>query len=286
MNIDSHQHFWRYDPVRDRWITPEMSRIRRDFLPEDLLPELRHNQIDGCVAVQADQSEAETFFLLDLAAKHDEIKGVVGWVDLSASNISDRLEYFSQFERLRGFRHIAQSEPDDRFLVRKEFVAGLQCLQHFGFSYDILIYPRQLPAALELVEKLPDQRFVIDHLAKPSIRSGELSPWAEQIRAIAANPNIYCKLSGLVTEADWKHWRQADFEPYLDVTFEAFGPDRVMFGSDWPVCLLAGSYQQVKNVLANHIDRLPHAQRQKIFGLNAISCYALKASTHESAPAK
>jgi len=278
MNIDSHQHFWRYEPIRDAWITDEMSVIRRDFMPGDLLPELRRNNVDGCVAVQADQSEAETLFLLGLAAQHDEIKGVVGWVNLCAPDLPQRLKYFSQFEKLCGFRHIAQSEPDDRFLMRQHFIAGIQHLQRFGFSYDILIYPRQLAAAVELVQRIPDQRFVIDHLAKPSIRTGEISLWAQQIRILAEKPNVYCKVSGLVTEADWTNWRVTDFEPYLEVAFEAFGPDRIMFGSDWPVCLLAARYEQVKNLVAKYIERLPAAQQQKIFGLNAISFYGLKTS--------
>ena len=283
MNIDSHQHFWRYDPFRDGWITEEMSVIRRDFMPEDLLPELRRNDIDGCVAVQADQSEAETLFLLDLAAKHEQIKGVVGWVDLCAANLPERLEYFSQFEKVRGFRHIAQSELDDRFLAREDVVAGIQHLQRFGFSYDILIYPRQLPAAIELVRKLPEQRFVVDHLAKPSIRTGELSTWARQMRTIAERPNVFCKVSGMVTEADWRNWRVSDFKPYLDVVFDAFGPDRIMFGSDWPVCLVAASYGGVKGLVAQYVRDLPHEQQQKVLGLNAISFYGLKTPRHEPA---
>lgn len=281
MNIDAHQHFWCYDPIRDGWITDEMSVIRRDFMPADLLSELSRNQIDGCVAVQADQSEAETLFLLDLAAKHEEIKGVVGWVNLCASDLPDRLKYFSQFEKLCGFRHVAQSEPDDRFLARKDFGIGIQCLKQFGYTYDILIYPRQLSSAIELVEKFPEQRFVVDHLAKPSIRTKEISSWAKQIRTIAENLNVYCKVSGLITEADWKNWRVADFEPYIDVVFEAFGPDRIMFGSDWPVCLLAGSYEQVKNLVAQYVHNLPVEQQKKVFGLNAISFYGLNISSHE-----
>jgi L-fucono-1,5-lactonase len=282
MNIDSHQHFWRYDPIRDGWITDEMSVIRRDFMPENLFPELRRNQMDGCVAVQADQSETETIFLLDLAARCEEIKGVVGWVNLCAPDLPKRLEYFSQFEKLCGFRHIAQSEPDDRFLMRKDFLAGMRQLQQFTFCYDILIYPRQLPAAIELVQRFPDQRFVIDHMAKPPIRSGEISTWDGQIRTIAENSNIYCKISGLVTEADWKKWCNADFEPYLDAVFEAFGPDRIMFGSDWPVCLLAASYEQVVGLITNYVRDLAVEQQNKIFGLNAISFYGLKSLDHES----
>lgn len=279
MNIDSHQHFWRYDPIRDGWITEQMSVIRRDFMPEDLIPELSRNHLDGCVAVQVDQSESETLFLLDLAARSGQIMGVVGWVDLCAANVPERLEYFSRFEKLCGFRHIAQSEPDDRFLAREDMIAGIRHLQQFGFSYDILIYPRQLPAAIELVRKLPEQRFVIDHLAKPLIRTGEISAWAKLMRIIAESPNVYCKVSGMVTEADWRNWGVSHFKPYLDVVFEAFGTDRIMFGSDWPVCLVAASYEQVKDLVTLYVKDLPLEQRKKIFGMNAISFYGLKAAT-------
>jgi L-fuconolactonase len=286
MLIDSHQHFWQYDPGRHGWITDEMSSIRRDFLPEHLLPELQANNIDGCIAVQVDQSENETSFLLELATRHPLIKGVVGWVDLCSPTVGRRLEHFSQFEKLRGFRHIAQSEPDERFLVRKDFLDGVRRLAQFKFCYDILIYPHQLPAAIELVEKFPDQRFVLDHLAKPYIRSRKLEPWSLQMRSLAANRNAYCKVSGMVTEANWKHWRSEDFEPYLDVIFEAFGPDRLMFGSDWPVCLVAASYSQVKGLLENYVGALPIEDQEKIFGLNAISFYGLKIPNHEPATAR
>jgi L-fuconolactonase len=195
MRIDSHQHFWRFNRQRDTWITDEMALLKRDFLPEDLLPELKASGIDGCIAVQTDQSEHETLFLLDLARRHTQIKGVVGWVDLRASDIPERLQYFSRFEKLRGFRHIAQSEPDDRFLLQPDFVRGIGQLADFGFTYDILIYPKQLPAAIELVARFPKQRFVIDHIAKPAIRSGEIEPWSGLMREMASLPNVYCKVS-------------------------------------------------------------------------------------------
>ncbi len=286
MHIDSHQHFWRYNASTHGWITDEMSAIRRDFLPEDLIPELRLNGVDGCVVVQTDQSENETNFLLELAARHQEIKGVVGWVDLRSVELTQRLEHFSRFERLCGFRHIAQSEPDDRFLARKDIVDGIRRLQEFNFCYDILIYPRQLAGAIELAEKLPDQKFVLDHLAKPSIRTGEIELWARLLRTLAGNRNVYCKVSGMVTEADWKSWRSTDIEPYLDVVFDAFGPDRIMFGSDWPVCLVAGTYKKVRNLVANYARDLPAPEQEKIFGMNAISFYGLKTSSHEPATAR
>jgi L-fuconolactonase len=282
MTVDSHQHFWRYNVHRDAWITDEMSLLRKDFLPGDLIPELRANAVDGCIAVQADQSEDETLVLLELASLHAEIMGVVGWVDLCASQLPDRLRYFSQFEKLRGFRHIVQSEPDDRFLLRDDFVRGVGLLAEFDFACDILIYPRQLPAAIELVAKYPKQRFVLDHMAKPPIRSAELTPWAELLSELARHPNVYCKLSGLVTEARWGDWRAEDFKPYLDVAIEAFGPDRLMFGSDWPVCLLAGSYRDVKNLIFSHTSMLSPEKQARIFGLNAMEFYQLKAPHHGS----
>ena len=277
MRIDAHQHFWRYNAQRDGWITDEMFVLRRDYLPGELLGALTANDMDGCVAVQADQSERETLFLLDLAAQHSAIAGVVGWVDLRSHNLPERLEYFSHFEKLRGFRHIAQSEPDDRFLLREDFKRGIAALQRFGFTYDILIYPRQLPAAVALVKQFPEQRFVVDHMAKPDVKGRQVLQWAAQMREIATSPNVYCKLSGLVTEADWQHWHADDFRPYFDVVFEAFGPDRLMFGSDWPVCLLAGTYRKVKQVVAEYTRHFTEADREKIFGSNAVRFYGLRA---------
>jgi L-fucono-1,5-lactonase len=276
VKIDSHQHFWRYDPRRDAWITGEMSVLKRDFLPQNLLSELAANGVDASIAVQASQSEDETLFLLECAERHPEIAGVVGWVDLCARNLPERLAYFSQFEKLRGFRHIAQAEPDDRFLLREDFCRGIGCLREFGFTYDILIYPKQLPATLEFVAKFPDQPFVIDHLAKPAIRAKEMHPWRDQICAVAENPNVFCKISGMITEADWKAWKAEDCRPYLDVVAGVFGSDRLMFGSDWPVCLLAGTYRRVKGVVDDYTRNLRAADRDKIFGGNAARFYGIE----------
>ena len=280
MNIDSHQHFWKYDRVRDAWITDAMQVLRRDFLPEQLALEFDANGIDASIAVQADQSEAETLFLLDLAERSERIAGVVGWIDLASPQVDDRLRFFSRFTKLRGFRHIVQAEPDDRFLLRSDFARGISRLREFGFTYDILIYPKQLPAAIELVSKFPEQRFVVDHLAKPEIKTGSSASWAANIRNIAANPNVYCKVSGLVTEADWRRWKPAGFKFYLDVVFEAFGSERLMFGSDWPVCLLAASYRQVKGLIEDYVDGYAAKEKEKIFGANATRFYGLKAPSH------
>jgi L-fuconolactonase len=276
MSIDSHQHFWRYDPARYGWIDESMGVLKRDFLPEQLASELDATKMDASIAVQADPSEQETLFLLDLAKQSRRIAGVVGWVDLVSPQLDQRLKFFSQFEKLRGVRHLAQSEPDDRFLVRPDFTRGISRLQEFGLAYDILIYPKQLPAAMELVAKFPKQRFVLDHLAKPEIRTKKLAAWATLIGSMGRNPNVYCKLSGLVTEADWHRWSPADFDPYLDVVLEAFGEDRLMFGSDWPVCLLAASYKQVKDIIADFVERKAPKAKEKIFGANAVRFYELK----------
>jgi len=277
MNIDSHQHFWIYDSVRDAWIDDTMSLLKRDFLPAELALQLHASDIDRSVAVQADQSELETLFLLELAKHSDRIAGVVGWIDLTSPQLAERLRFFSQFEKLRGFRHVAQAEPDDRFLMRPDFTRGISRLREFGFTYDILIYPKQLSAAADLAAKFPEQRFVVDHLAKPEIKMKDIAAWASHMGGIARNPNVYCKLSGLVTEADWHHWMPSDFDPYLDVVFESFGAERLMFGSDWPVCLLAASYVQVKQIIESYVNRKVPAAREKIFGANAVRFYNLKA---------
>jgi len=253
-----------------------MSALKRDFLPEELAAECRANGIAATIAVQTDQSEEETLFLLDLAKNNPQIAGVVGWVDLVSARVDERLQSFSQQKKLRGFRHIAQSEPDDHFLVRPDFVRGVSQLRQFGFTYDILIYPKQLPAAIALVSKFSEQRFVIDHLAKPEIKTKNSEFWKTHLRRIAENPNVYCKLSGLVTEADWRNWKPADFVPYLDVVLDAFGPDRLMFGSDWPVCLLAASYGQVKQIVEDSVRGFTFEQKENIFGGNAIRFYGLK----------
>jgi L-fuconolactonase len=280
MKIDAHQHFWRYNAVRDSWITDSMAALKRDFLPEHLADELNANGMDGSVAVQADQSENETKFLLDVAEKNDRIVGVVGWVDLQLPRVGERLEYFSHFPKLRGFRHIAQAEADDRFLVREDFVKGVAQLSTFGFTYDILIYPRQLPAAIDLVARLPQQHFVINHCAKPEIKSRKTAPWAAQIREVAKNKTVFCKVSGLVTEADWKQWKADDFKPYLDVVFDAFGAERLMFGSDWPVCLLGATYRDLRQLIEDYVKGFPGADKDKIFGGTAARFYGLRAVQH------
>ena len=274
MTIDAHQHFWQYDPARDAWITDDMADIRRDFLPADLEPILAQNGIDGCVAVQAGQSEAETEFLVSMARAYDIVKGVVGWVDLQSPLLTERLTHFAQFPQIRGYRHVAQAEPAD-FLTRPAVVAGIRTLAGFGLTYDVLIYPHQLKAALHLVRAVPEVNFVIDHLAKPNVRQQDISRWSNFMAAIARQPNVHCKLSGLVTEGDWQQWSKRDFFPYLDVVFDYFGPDRLLFGSDWPVCLVAANYTQVKTIIEQYVYPWGEEVRAKVFGRNAAAFYGL-----------
>ena len=275
MTIDSHQHFWNYNPVRDRWITPEMSVLKKNFVPLELKSILSSNKIEGCVAVQADQSEIENDFLLKLASDNDFIKGVVGWIDFRSENIVEQLSHYATYKKLKGFRHMVQAEPDNHFLLRPDFMRGISALQPFGFTYDILIYPQHLPVAIEFVKKFPSQKFVIDHLAKPEIRKGNILGWKKDIQALGALKNVHCKVSGLVTEADWQKWTDTDIKPYLDIVLEVFGVDRLMYGSDWPVCLLAASYEKQLSVITTYIKMLSVEEQNKIMGLNAINFYNL-----------
>ncbi|WCT14092.1 amidohydrolase family protein [Mucilaginibacter jinjuensis] len=273
--IDSHQHFWIYDPVKDSWITPEMEVIKHDFMPGDLKPLLEQHQVSGCIAVQADQSEQETLFLLDLAAHNPFIKAVVGWVDLQADDIEERLTFFSKYSQIKGFRHIIEAEPDPDFLLNEKFKNGIAKLAKYQFSYDLLLRPIHLPAAIRLVKEFPDQAFVIDHLAKPEIRSQKMADWEKDIKHIARYPNVYCKVSGFCTEANWLNWRREDITPYLDVVFTSFGPNRVMFGSDWPVCLLAGGYAKTIEVLEDYLTDFPHSAQENFWNNNAATFYRI-----------
>ncbi len=275
IRVDSHQHFWHYDSVRDAWMTDDMEAIRRDFLPADLEPLLAANGVSGCVAVQADQSEAETAFLLELADRHAFVRGVVGWVDLQATDVADRLAYFSRYQKLKGFRHIVQGEEDPRFLLRPGFLAGIEALATHGYTYDILVKPHQLDATAEFVACFPEQPFVIDHLAKPYIKAGVQEPWATQLASIAKHDHVYCKLSGMVTEADWAAWRPADFMFYVRHILDAFGPQRVMFGSDWPVCNVAGAYHEIVELLGQTIGHLRPDEQELIWHKNAVDFYHL-----------
>ncbi|HLH07716.1 MAG TPA: amidohydrolase family protein [Terriglobales bacterium] len=269
MRIDAHQHFWKYKPDEYDWIDDTMPALRRDFLPEHLAPELSGAGIDGTIAVQARQSLAETKWLLQLAAANPFILGVVGWVDLQSPDLRSSLAELAGSPKLVGVRHVVQSEPDDRFLLRPAFLQGIAALEEFGLTYDILIYSRHLQVAAEFVRHFPKQRFVLDHLAKPPIKSGALQPWAGDLRRLAQFSNVYCKLSGLVTEADWNNWEPQHFRPYIDVAMECFGPDRLLIGSDWPVCTVAGSYSAVMDLLTEYLKDYPELVRDAVLGDNA-----------------
>ena len=274
MTLDAHQHFWQFDPTRDAWISENMGVLRRDFLPADLAPLLHQNGMDACVAVQADQSETETRFLLELAAQNNFIKAVVGWVDLRADDIERRLGYWSQFPLLRGFRHILQGEKPG-FMLDPAFLRGIGALGKKGFTYDILVFPRHLRTVWQFLQNFENQKFILDHIAKPYIRRGLIAQWKRDIRALSRHPNLWCKVSGLVTEADWQGWKPGDFKPYLDVVFEAFGSERVVYGSDWPVCLLAAGYKEQKALLENYLKTFSPTEQAAFWGENGLKFYSI-----------
>lgn len=270
MRIDTHQHFWKYDDAGEYgWIDDSMAVLRRDFLPVDARREMSHAGFDACIAVQARQTLEETRWLLALADAHPFIAGVVGWVDLRSDDARAQLERFAGHSKLVGIRHIVQSEPDDRFLLDPAFSRGIALLEEFNLAYDILIYSRHLPVAAEFVERFERQRLVLDHLAKPPIKSGEVQEWERDVRRLAMSPSVFCKLSGLVTEADWHTWTASDIRPYLDVAFDAFGSERLMIGSDWPVCTVAADYTRTMSLVTDYIAERPRPEQDAVLGGNA-----------------
>ncbi len=275
MIIDSHQHFWKYEPIKHDWIDDDMSVIRRDFSPSDLTKVYQENSIDGCVAVQADQTLEETDFLIDLASNNNFIKGIVGWVDLRAENIEKVLEKYSSDKIVKGFRLVVQGEPDHNFLLRPNFSRGISLLEKYNFTYDILVFPHQLGSVLEFVKKFPNQKFVIDNIAKPYIKDGYFEGWATMMTAIGKHENVSCKMSGMVTEAEYNTWTPEQIHPYMNVALEAFGSSRILFGSDWPVCLVAGNYSKIKKLTTNFISQLSQIEQNSIMGTNAIEFYNL-----------
>jgi L-fuconolactonase len=275
IRLDAHQHFWQYDPAQYPWMSEPMTALRRDHLPGELQPLLAAAGFDGAIAVQARQSLEETAWLLQLSEAHDFIKGIVGWVDLRSPQLRQQLERYAKHPRLVGVRHVLQDEPDDQFMLRPDFRRGLGQLREFGLTYDLLLFPRHVPAAVKLVTEFPEQPFVLDHLAKPDIRHQQISPWCEDIKALAQRPNVSCKLSGMVTEADWKKWRPSDFRPYLDVVLEYFGSDRLMIGSDWPVCTVAADYSSTMKVVTDWVEQLPPPAREAILGRNCARFYGV-----------
>ncbi|MCW5962801.1 MAG: amidohydrolase family protein [Bryobacterales bacterium] len=275
MRIDAHQHFWQYTAAEYGWLGDGMEQLRRDFLPDHLRPELLAAEMDGCIAVQARQTLEETVWLLDLADENPWIAGVVGWAPLAADDIGAVLDRLSSQTKLKGLRHVIQSEADPTSLANPQFQRGAGLLAERGWVYDILIFERQLPSAIAFVDKLPNQRFVLDHVAKPRIRESVREPWEANLRELARRPNVWCKVSGMVTEADWSTWRTADLKPYLDAALEAFTPARLLFGSDWPVCLAASTYARWRETVEQWAAPLSAAERARIFGDTAKEVYSL-----------
>jgi L-fuconolactonase len=275
MRIDAHQHFWHYAPAEYAWVDDSMAALRRDFLPADLKREMDRAGIDAGVAVQARQTLEETRWLLELADANPFIAGVVGWVDLQADDVAEQLEPFARNAKLIGVRHIVQSEPDDRFLLRPAFRRGISILEDLDLAYDVLIYPKHLPVAIEFVSRFRTQRFVLDHLAKPEIRTGEMRQWEKHIRELAQAPNVFCKISGLVTEADWLRWTSQEIRPYLDVAFDCFGAHRLIAGSDWPVCTVAADYGRTLSLVEDYLQSRPPSERDAVMGSNAARFWRL-----------
>jgi L-fuconolactonase len=278
MRIDAHQHFWEYQAEEYPWITEELGVLRRSFLPGDLVPELINSGLDGSIAVQARQSLEESRWLLSLAEKNSHILGVVGWVDLCSDQVDVQLSEFSDHPQFVGVRHVVQDEPDDAFMLRSDFLNGIDKLKNHGLTYDILIFPKQIKAALKLVERFPEQAFVIDHIAKPSIKDGSLQPWQNLMKEFSKFPNVSCKISGMITEADWVNWKLEDMRPYLETVMETFSPNRLMYGSDWPVCLLAGEYSRVFDLAKHYVNQLSFQDQEMIFGGAAAQFYQIQSN--------
>jgi L-fuconolactonase len=281
--IDAHHHFWTYDPAHYEWITEDKKAIRRDFGPQDLLREMGVAGINGAVSVQARQTLDETRVLLKHAEENDFICGVVGWVPFVHENVFDEIARFSDHPKLCGLRHILHDEPDRNYILREDFNRGIATLKQFGLTYDILIFERHLPQTIEFVDRHPNQLFVVDHLAKPRVKAREISPWAERMRELAQRRNVYCKLSGLATEADYLHSTEEQLLPYLNVVLGAFGPERVMFGSDWPVCLIASSYEKWVNLIDRFCGTLSNSEQERIWSDTAIEAYGLKVDARAAA---
>jgi L-fuconolactonase len=273
--IDSHQHFWNYNPAEHVWMSDVMQVLKKDFSPLDLEPLLKEIGFDGCIAVQARQSLEETNWLLKLASENDFIKGVVGWVDLRSPDIYKQLSAYSNEKKLVGVRHVVHDEPDDNFMLLPAFQNGIAALKDFNLTYDLLLFPKHIPVALQLVEKFPEQSFVVDHIAKPFISKKQFSPWKEDLKELAKHPNVYCKLSGMVTEANWNDWKEDNFIPYLDIVTEAFGTNRIMIGSDWPVCTLSGNYSATMNIVINYANQFSKEISDGILGGNCFDFYKI-----------
>lgn len=275
MIIDTHHHFWNYDPVEFDWIDDEMATIRQSFLPENFKSTIKDTEVTGVVSVQARQIEEETDWLIANAEEHDFIKGVVGWLPLMDPAIEEKLQKYAGNNWLKGIRHVVQGEPDPEFILGDAFNRGVDCLKKFNLVYDILIFEHQLPNTIKFVDKHPNQMFVLDHIAKLRIKENDIENWANNLKELAKRDNVFCKMSGMVTEADYKLWTEEQLKPYFDVVLEAFGPSKLMFGSDWPVCLFATQYNQWLNLVKKVVSGFSQSEQEQIFYKNAIATYHL-----------
>jgi len=274
--IDTHHHLWKFNPDEYGWMDESMGVLKQDYLPSDLEVELVKAGVSGTVVVQARQSIEETRWLLELAEHHPFIKGVVGWFDLQSEKIGEQLDQYASHPKLVGARHVIHDEPDDDFMFRPAFLRGLELLKNYNLSYDLLLFPKHLKGATELVGLFPDQTFILDHISKPPISSGILQPWKDDLETLASRSNVWCKISGMVTEADHNRWRYEEFVPYLDTVLSAFGRERIMLGSDWPVCRLAGEYKEIMEIPLRFIEDLKEDDKIRIYRQNAIECYQLE----------
>lgn len=273
--IDAHHHLWKYTATEYGWLDDSMAQLQRDFLPDDLVRATASAGMDGTVAVQARQTLEETRWLLGLADTCDVIRGVVGWAPIAGADFPAVMEEFADRPKLKGLRHVVQGERDERYILREDFNAGIRAMESSGLVYDILIYERHLPQTTEFVDRHPQQAFVLDHMAKPLIATGELEPWAARMRELARREHVWCKVSGMVTEANWGAWNAETMRPYLDVAVEAFGPKRLMAGSDWPVCLVASHYRQWFDLLRSYFAAFSKEEQDAVFGGTAVEVYGL-----------
>jgi L-fuconolactonase len=273
--IDAHQHFWNYQPEKQSWIGDNMSQIQRDFLPKDFKIVLEKNNVESCISVQVDQNKEETLFQIDCANHNDFIRGVVGWVDLFENDfIDEELVFYKQHSIVKGFRHILQGSTNG-IMLQKSFINNLNKLSKNGFTYDLLIYHHQLKEAIELLNEVPDLPIVLNHIAKPDIQGKNIEEWERQIKIIAKQQNLFCKISGLATEANWNHWNENELIPYLDIIVENFGTNRIMYGSDWPVCLVATSYERWLNFLKTYFSNFTENERTNFFYNNCKTFYQI-----------
>ena len=275
MRIDAHQHFWQYNPNTQGWITDEMSLLMRDFSPKELQKEIEALDFQGTIAVQAEETLAENHYLNNLAASNNFIKGIVGWMDLRDKYAVEKMHELKAIQKLVGFRTITQGAPDEKYLSNRQYIDNVKLLSEFNYTYDLLIHHSQMNSLVRFTDQLPDNRFILDHIGKPDIKNKQIKSWRSEIKNLAANPNIYCKLSGITTEADYKQWTYEELYPYIETVAEYFGIDRLCFGSDWPVCLVAGSYSTTYSVIEKFSQQVTEKERAKIFGLNTKEFYKL-----------